>query len=77
MVLVVYRVALQESFLAPRLRCTTLGDGKMILAKIYERECVSHIRGQSLATMALRKGYHWPTLQSDAIEMVRKYDKYQ
>jgi len=61
----------KKVFSHPLLRCTTLEEGKKILAKIHEDESRLHIGGQSLTAKTLGVSYYWPTLQLDVVEMVR------
>ena len=65
----------KKAFAQPLLRCITPGEGRKILEEIHEGECGVQIEGRTLAAKALRTGYYWPTLRSNAIEMVRKCDK--
>ena len=60
----------KKAFAQPLLRCTTPDEGRKILEEIHEGECGAHIEGRTLAAKALRTGYYWPTLRSDAIETV-------
>ena len=71
------RILDKKAFAQPLLRCTTLDEGHKILEEIHEGECGAHIGGRTLVAKALRTGYYWPTLRSDAIEMVQKCDKFQ
>jgi len=65
----------KKAFAQPLLRCTTPKEGQRILEDIHEGEFGAHIGGRSLAAKALHTGYYWPTLRTDAIEMLRKCDK--
>ena len=48
-----------------------------MLAELHEGICVNHSRGRTLAHSAHKQGYYWPTMKSDAVDYVRKYDRCQ
>ncbi|KAL0366947.1 UNVERIFIED_CONTAM: hypothetical protein Sradi_3584800 [Sesamum radiatum] len=41
------------------------------------RKCGNHSGGRSLAGKVLRQGYFWPSIQRDALDMVRRCKKCQ
>ena len=67
----------KKAFRKPLLKCVTPERGREILDDLHQGQCGSHIGGRILAEKANRQGYFWPTLQVDAMEMVRKCDKCQ
>jgi len=77
LVLVIWTAPLQKAFSLPLLRCTTSEEGNKILKEIHKGKCRAGIKGWSLAIKALWERYYWPTLQADAIDMVRKCNKCQ
>ena len=58
----------------PLLKCVDLEQGNHILQEIHEGICGNHAGGQSLAHKALRQGYFWPTMKTDAMNFARKCD---
>ena len=67
----------RRGFSTPLLKCVDLEEGNYILQEIHEGICDNHAGGQSLAHKALRQGYFWPTLKTDAMAFMRKSDKCQ
>ena len=59
------------------LKCVNLEQGNHILQEIHEGTCGNHAGGQSLAYKALRQGYFWPTMKTNAMDFVRKCNKCQ
>ena len=59
------------------LKCVDLEQGNHILQEIHEGTCGNHVGGQSLAYKALRQGYFWPTMKTNPMNFVRKYDTCQ
>ncbi|KAL0303250.1 UNVERIFIED_CONTAM: hypothetical protein Sradi_6193100 [Sesamum radiatum] len=47
------------------------------MREIHEGSCGNHSGGRSLAGKALRQGYFWPSMQKDALDMVRRCKKCQ
>ena len=64
-----------RGFSTPLLKCAELEQEKHILHEIHEEICGNHAGGQSLAYKALRQGYFWPTIRTDAMNFTRKWDK--
>ena len=65
----------KKGFSTLLLKCVDLEQGNRILQEIHEGICDNHTGGQSLAYNALRQGYFWPTMRTDAIDFARKCDK--
>ncbi|MCI28117.1 hypothetical protein A2U01_0049317, partial [Trifolium medium] len=67
----------RRGFSIPLLKCVDEGQVDYILNEIHEGINGQHIGGRSLARKALRAGFYWPTMQSDAKEHVKRCDKCQ
>ena len=67
----------KREFSTPILKCVDLEERNYILQKIHEEICGNHSGGQSLAYKALRQGYFWPTMKTDAMDFARRCDKCQ
>ena len=67
----------KRGFSTPLLKYVNLEEGNYILQEIHERICDNHVGGQSLVYKALRQGYFWPTMKTDAMDFTRKCDKCQ
>ena len=61
----------KKGFLTPLLKCITPEKGQEVLEELHSGYCASHIGGRALAVRARRQGYFWPTLEADAMEMVK------
>ena len=48
-----------------------------MLREIHKGVCGNHSRPRSLVGKTVRAGYFWPTMQKDAVELVKKCDKCQ
>ena len=59
------------------LKCVDEEEAKYILEEIHEGVCRDHASPKSLVSKVIRTGYFWPTMQVDARELVKKYDKCQ
>ncbi|XP_021745100.1 uncharacterized protein LOC110711036 [Chenopodium quinoa] len=68
---------LKKSFSATLLKCVGPIDADYILREIHLGICGNHIGGRTLAHKALRTGYFWPTMISDAKCLVQKCEKCQ
>ena len=62
----------KRGFSTPLLKCVDLAQGNHILQEIREGICSNHASRQYLAYKALRQGYFWPTMKTDAMNFVRK-----
>ena len=61
----------------PYLKCVDDDEAKYILEEIHEGICGDHAGPRSLVSKVIRTGYFWPTVQVDALELVKKCDKCQ
>ena len=59
------------------LKCVDEEEAKYILEEIHEGVCRDHASPKSLVSKVIRTGYFWPTMQVNARELVKKYDKCQ
>ena len=64
-------------FSTPPLKCVNLEERNYTLQEIHEGICENHTGRQSLAYKALRQGYFWPTMKTDAMSFAKKCDKCQ
>ncbi|KAL2251529.1 UNVERIFIED_CONTAM: Retrovirus-related Pol polyprotein from transposon [Sesamum indicum] len=62
----------KRGFSQPLLKCLTPEEGNYVLREIHEGICGNHLGGKALAGKALRQGFFWPTMLSDAHELVRR-----
>ena len=62
----------KRGFSTPILKCVGKEDANYILREVHEGICGNHIGARILAGKTLRKGYYWPTMLKDVIELVRK-----
>ncbi|XP_057248169.1 uncharacterized protein LOC130590168 [Beta vulgaris subsp. vulgaris] len=67
----------KKGFSLPLLRCVTANEATKIIEEIHEGICGNHIGGKALALKALRAGFYWPTMLTDAQTYVKKCDKCQ
>ena len=67
----------KRGFFMPYLKCVDEEEAKYILEEIHERICGDHAGPKSLVSKVIRTGYFWPTMQVDAIELIKKCDKCQ
>jgi len=67
----------KRAFLMPYLKCLTPDEATYVLREIHEGVCGNHFGPRSLVGKTVRVGYFWPTMQKDAAELVKKYDKCQ
>ena len=59
------------------LKCVDEDEAKYILEEIHKGICGDHASPKSLVSKVIQIGYFWPTIQVDAIELVKKCDKCQ
>ena len=64
-------------FSMPYLKCVDEGEAKYILEEIHEWVCGDHAGPRSLVSKVIRTCYFWPTMQADAVELVKRCDKCQ
>ncbi|CAL9011062.1 unnamed protein product [Prunus brigantina] len=67
----------KRGFSLPYLRCLTPEEGHYVLREIHGGICGSHSGARSLAHKAIRQGYFWPSLHTDAQAFTQKCDKCQ
>jgi hypothetical protein len=67
----------KRAFVKPYLKCITPERGHEVLDDLHQGHCGSHIGGRALAEKATHLGYYWPSLNTDAMQMVKKCDKCQ
>ncbi|CAL9019077.1 unnamed protein product [Prunus brigantina] len=65
----------KRGFSLPYLRCLTPEEGNYVLKEIHGGICGSHLGARSLAHKAIRQGYFWPSLHTDAQAFTQKCDK--
>ena len=70
-------VLYKRGFSMPYLKCVDDDEAKYILEEIHEEICGDHAGPRSLVSKVIRTGYFWPTIQVDALELVKKCDKCQ
>ena len=63
-------------FSGPYLLCVHLEQTESLLEEMHEGICGSHTGGRSLAHKALTQGYWWPNMQIEALEYVRKCQRF-
>ena len=63
------------SFSGPYLLCIYPEALELLLEKLQEGICGSHIEGKSLSHSAITQGYWWPNMQKEAQEYVKKCDQ--
>ena len=61
----------------PYLKCVDEEVAKYILEEIHGGICGDHAGPRSLVNKVVRTGYFWPTMQVDAIKIVKRCDKCQ
>ena len=67
----------KRGFSMSYLKCVDEDEAKYILEKIHKGICGDHAGPRSLVSMVIQIGYFWPTMQVDAVELVKKCDKCQ
>ncbi|KAI5335078.1 hypothetical protein L3X38_025211 [Prunus dulcis] len=67
----------KRGFSLPYLRCLTPEEGHYVLREIHGGICGNHSGARSLAHKAIRQGYFWPSLHTDAQTFTQKCDKCQ
>ena len=67
----------KKGFSMPYLKCVDMDETKYILQEIHEGVCGDHAGPRSLVSKVIRTGYFWPTMQANAIELVKRCDKCQ
>ncbi|KAL0368519.1 UNVERIFIED_CONTAM: hypothetical protein Scaly_1070800 [Sesamum calycinum] len=67
----------KRGFSQPYLKCPDPERAEYVLREVHEASCRNHSGGRSLADKILRQGYFWPSIQKDAMDMVRRCQKCQ
>ena len=67
----------KKIFSLPYLKCLTLEKATYVLWEIHDEVYGNHSGPWSLVGKMIKAGYFWPTMQKDAIELVKKWDKCQ
>ncbi|XP_030970402.1 uncharacterized protein LOC115990749 [Quercus lobata] len=67
----------KRGFSMPYLKCVDEEEARYILEEIHGGICGDHAGPRSLVNKVVRTGYFWPTMQVDAVEIVKRCDKYQ
>ncbi|GKA93271.1 reverse transcriptase domain-containing protein [Tanacetum coccineum] len=62
----------KRSFLGPWLRCVGPLQANYVLREIHEGSCSMHSSPRSVVAKALRSGYYWPTMHTDARNLIRE-----
>ncbi|GJY88320.1 reverse transcriptase domain-containing protein [Tanacetum coccineum] len=62
----------KKSFLGPWLRCVRPLQANYVLREIHEGSCSMHYGPRSVVAKALRSGYYWPTMHTDARNLIRE-----
>ncbi|GJX82138.1 reverse transcriptase domain-containing protein [Tanacetum coccineum] len=69
---VINEILYKKSFLGPWLRCVGPLQANYILREIHEGSCNMHFRLRSVVAKALRSGYYWPTMHTDARNLIKE-----
>ncbi|XP_071700427.1 uncharacterized protein [Rutidosis leptorrhynchoides] len=64
-------VLYRKSFLGPSLLCIGPNQAKEVLREVHEGSCALHSGFRTIDAKVMRIGYYWPTIHSDAAEVVR------
>ena len=67
----------KRDFSMPYLKCVNEEEAKYVLEEIHEGICGHHASPRSLVSKVIQIGYFWPTMQVDAIELIKKCHKCQ
>ena len=67
----------KKSFSTLSLLCLDENWEKYTLEEVHASVCGNYSSGRALAHRILRHGYYWPTIQTDSLDFVHKYDKCQ
>ena len=62
----------KRSFTQPLLKCIGPTDVDYALREVYEGIHRDHLGGRALAYKILCQGYYWPTIQKDAIDLIKR-----
>ena len=67
----------KRGFSMPYLKCVDEEEAKYILEETHQSVCGDHTGPRSLVNKEVQTGYFWPTMQMDAVELVKKCDRCQ
>ena len=67
----------KRGFSMPYLKYVDTDEAKYILQEIYEGVCGDYASPRSLVSKVIRIGYFCPTMQANAVELIKRCDKYQ
>ena len=67
----------KKGFSMPYLKCVDKDEAKYILEEIHKGIYGDHVGPRFLVSKVIRTSYFWPTMQVDAVELVKKCDKCQ
>ncbi|GKB04390.1 reverse transcriptase domain-containing protein, partial [Tanacetum coccineum] len=62
----------KKSFLGPWLRCVGPLQANYVLREIHEGSCSMHSGPRSVVAKAIRTGYYWPTMHTDARKIIKE-----
>nr|GEW51523.1 reverse transcriptase domain-containing protein [Tanacetum cinerariifolium] len=74
---VINEVLYKKSFLGPWLRCVGSLQANYVLREIHEGSCSMHAGSRSVVSKALRSCYYWPSMHTDARNLIREYNDYE
>nr|GEU70030.1 reverse transcriptase domain-containing protein [Tanacetum cinerariifolium] len=74
---VINEVLNKKSFLGLWLRCVGPLQANYVLREIHEGSCNMHARPRSVVAKALRSCYYWPTMHTDARNLIRECNECQ
>ncbi|GJX43375.1 reverse transcriptase domain-containing protein [Tanacetum coccineum] len=69
---VINKILYKRSFLGPWLRCVGPLQANYVLREIHEGSCSMHAGPRSVVAKALRSGYYWPTMHTDARKLIKE-----
>ena len=67
----------KKGFSMPYLKCVDTNEAKYILQEIHEGVYGDHADPRSPVSKVIRRGYFWPTMLADAVELIKRCDKCQ
>ena len=59
------------------LKCVDEEEARYILEEIHGGICSDYTGPRSLVNKVVQTGYFWPIIQVDAVEIVKRCDKWQ
>ena len=67
----------KRGFSIPYVKCVDEDEAKYILEEIHQEVCKDHAGPRSLISKVIWTCYFWPTMQMDAVKLIKKCDKCQ